>query len=228
MKKREIKSCAFISYQTSNKDIAGKLKNILTDYGIDSFLAHEDIDVSEEWQAEIIKYLEKTTIFFCILSKNYLESIYCMQESGVAAFRSMTIIPLTVDGTSPPGFISKYQAKRITFDELSIKDVIPGLLKYDKNEGIRIIIKLIGQSGTYKDAEKNFEYILPVLDKLTDEQADNLLDKILSNGQVKGSYKCSSDYIPRTLQKYGYLLPEIKYQRLKKHYTTLGAGHFFK
>jgi adenine-specific DNA methylase len=33
----------FISYQTADKVVAGKIKEILSDYGMDSFLAHEDI-----------------------------------------------------------------------------------------------------------------------------------------------------------------------------------------
>lgn len=215
--------CAFISYQTADKQVAGKLKEILSKYNIDSFLAHEDIDVSEEWQKEIFKYLKKSNIFICILSKNYLESNYCIQESGIAAIKNMTIISLSLDDTNPPGFISKYQGEKVKFEKLSIEDIIPGLLKYGKNEGIRVIIELLGNSSTFREAEHNFEYILPVLDELTDKQADNLLDKILYNGQIKGAYKCSSDYIPRVLQKYGYLLPKGKYERLKKHYNLLGA-----
>lgn len=40
---------AFISYQTADKQIAGRIKELLESIGITSFLAHEDIDVSEEW-----------------------------------------------------------------------------------------------------------------------------------------------------------------------------------
>ena len=208
------------------QQVAGRLKEILSEFNIDSFLAHEDIDVSEEWQKEIFKHLKKSIIFICILSKNYFESSYCMQESGIAAIKDMTIISLSLDGTSPPGFISKYQGKKVKFEKLSIDDIIPGLLKHNKNEGIRVIIELLGNSSTFREAEHNFEYILPILDELTDEQAENLLDKILYNGQVTGAYKCFSDYIPRTLQKYGYLLPKGKYERLKEHYKLIGAKQF--
>lgn len=228
MKAEVKKLCAFISYQTSDKQVAGKLKEILSKYNIDSFLAHEDIDVSEEWREEIFKYLKKSNIFICILSKNYLESSYCMQESGIAAIKNMIIISLSLDDTSPPGFISKFQGKKVKIEKLSIDDIIPGLLKYGKNEGIRVIIELLGNSSTFREAEHNFEYILPVLDELTDEQAENLLDKILYNGQIKGAYKCFSDYIPRTLQKYGYLLPKGKYENLKKHYKLIGAKQFLQ
>ena len=223
MKNGGNKLCAFISYQTSDKQIAGKMKDILSIYNIDSFLAHEDIDVSEEWREEILKYLKKSSIFICILSKNYLESSYCMQESGIAVIKNMTIISLSLDGTTPPGFISKYQSKKIDPVRLTIHDIIPGLMKMEKNERIKLLIDIIGDSKSYREAERNYEYILPDLDELNDKQAEDLLDKVLYNGQINGAHKCFSDYIPRTIKEYGYLLTKGQYNRLKEHYKLMGA-----
>ena len=102
---------AFISYQTKDKWVAGKLKKILGEYGIDTFLAHEDINVSEEWRVKILEELTKADIFICILSKNFLQSFWCLQESGIAAFRSdLTVIPISIDGTIPVGFIGNIQS----------------------------------------------------------------------------------------------------------------------
>lgn len=39
-----------------------------------------------------------------ILSAHFYGSIWCKQESGIAAFRNMTIIPLSIDGAIPGGF----------------------------------------------------------------------------------------------------------------------------
>jgi adenine-specific DNA methylase len=47
MNENDIKSKEiFISYQTADKAVAGKIKKILSDYGMVSFLAHEDIEIS--------------------------------------------------------------------------------------------------------------------------------------------------------------------------------------
>jgi hypothetical protein len=41
---------AFLSYQNEDKAIATAINKVLQRMGVESFLAHEDIDVSEEWR----------------------------------------------------------------------------------------------------------------------------------------------------------------------------------
>ena len=45
---------AFVSYQTDDKVVAGKVKAVLEGLGIPAFLAHEDIGVSEEWRIKAV------------------------------------------------------------------------------------------------------------------------------------------------------------------------------
>jgi hypothetical protein len=206
----------FISYQTSDKIIAGKLKNVLSAFDINSFLAHEDLDVSVEWQNEILKKLREATLFICLLSKNYLNSYYCLQESGIAIMLDIPIIPLSLDGTTPPGFIKKYQAGKIVQESLSIKDIIPALLRHSKNIGIQIVCELMKSSGTFRAAETNFELIIPVLDDLSKSQAENILDIILDNSQITNAAKCLSDYLPKFLQKCSDKLLKEKIRKLKR------------
>jgi hypothetical protein len=203
---KEHKLNAFISYQTSDKLIAGKLKEMLSEWGIDAFLAHEDLEVSVEWQTEILTNIKNSSLFICLLSKNYLNSIFCMQESGMAIILDMAIMPLSIDRTTPPGFISKFQSKQITPNSLSIDDILPGIMKWNKEKGINIIIELIGSSGSFRSAEANFKRILPFLDDLENTQAETLFSKIIGNLQVSNASLCASDYIPRMLRKYSGLL----------------------
>ena len=44
---------AFVSHVATYKEEAAKLKESLEERGIAAFVAHEQIDVSEEWQGEI-------------------------------------------------------------------------------------------------------------------------------------------------------------------------------
>jgi hypothetical protein len=48
---------ASISYQTGEKLVAGQLQALLAKLGVKSFLAHEDIQVSEEWRHKILEEL---------------------------------------------------------------------------------------------------------------------------------------------------------------------------
>jgi hypothetical protein len=76
-------------------------------------MAHQHIEVSEEWRLEILKQLAAADLFIAILSANYYASIWCKQESGIAAFRGMTVIPLSIDDSIPQGFIAHIQSTRI-------------------------------------------------------------------------------------------------------------------
>lgn len=101
---------AFLSYQTDDKTVAGQVKSVLASVGISAFLAHEDIAVSEEWALGILQEINRADLFIALLSMNYFRSTWCIQESGIAAFRQqMTVIPLSLDGTIPQGFISIYR-----------------------------------------------------------------------------------------------------------------------
>ena len=214
--KMKEKITAFISYSTVDKLLAGKLKELLTSIEIETFLAHEDIEPSEEWLIEIKKNLESCTLFFCILSEYFSSSIFCIQETGMADILKKPIMPLSIDGTNPPGFISRIQAKKIKFQFFKLEDIIQFLLKYDKYEGINIIINAIGKSEGWVHAFENYKLIENVHDELDENQALTLLNFIADNSQIYGSFDCQRHYIPKTLEKYGNLLDEKEYARLKR------------
>src|SRR5579864_2996723 len=118
---------AFLSYQTADKAVAGRLRQVLERLAIPSFLAHDDIEVSAEWRAEILKKIRKTDIFIPILSQNFYRSVWCQQESGIAALRKMTIIPLSIDGSVPQGFLSPFQSTKLDGAAPDPKVLFPAL-----------------------------------------------------------------------------------------------------
>ncbi len=198
---------AFISYNTDDKIVAGKIKDLLTLVGVESFLAHEDIEVSEVWAEKILEEIGEADVYICILSKRFFESYWCNQESGIAAFRKeMTVIPISIDGSNPQGFIAKIQATKVDPQKIGISDLIPGFLKHDFNSGIDIIINTIGKSGTYRSAEEHFQLILPYIDRLSDKQIKSLLEKAVTNDQVHDATLCAREYIPPLLKSHGHLL----------------------
>jgi TIR domain len=212
----DFKSYAFISYQTSQKEIAGKLQRILVEVGIKSFLAHEDIGVSEEWRVKILEEIEKTDVFVALLSNDYFQSCWCVQESGIAAYKKgITIIPLSVDGTTPKGFISHIQSARIDPENFDINDLIPGLIRHNFDKGIDLLTEIIRGSSSYRSAESNFKLINPYLARMSDEQVVNLLNKCRENRQVYEATACAVEYIPPLLLSHGRLLEKESYDFLK-------------
>lgn len=197
----------FISYQTEDKAAAGTIKRILESVGCTCFLAHEDIEVSEEWRVRILEELDKVDIFISLLSANYYKSPWCVQESGIAAYRrNLTIIPLSIDGSVPQGFFSHIQSTRVTPENITIESLLPGLIKHDFTLGMNIIINIIERSSSFRGAEANFRLILPYLDKVQDPQMTKLLNAVRQNPQVHHAGKCASDYIPPLLRLKGHLL----------------------
>ncbi|MFZ4526742.1 MAG: toll/interleukin-1 receptor domain-containing protein [Chlorobium sp.] len=208
---------AFLSYQTADKTAASQVKAVLSGVGISVFLAHEDISVSEEWRLKILDEIGRASIFVGLLSKNYFQSPWCVQESGIAAYRSdMTVIPLSLDGAIPQGFISNFQSVKVDPERITIHDLIPGFLKHDFTVGIGLIIELICRSRSYRSAEANFQLLLPHVPKMTDEQIRVLLERVAENDQVHYASLCAREYLPPLLNTHGHLLKPTTCSLLKK------------
>jgi hypothetical protein len=94
------------------KKTAGALRALLAECGAGSFLAHEDIDVSQEWRERILNELKVCNVFIPLLSRHFRESEWASQEIGLAYSRAnVLLIPLSTDGTMPFGFIKHLQGK---------------------------------------------------------------------------------------------------------------------
>lgn len=197
---------AFISYSTLDKYVAAKIQNILDRFGIESFLAHEDIQVSSEWQSVILNELKRSDLFVALLSKDYETSPWCEQEAGIAAFREMTLVFLSLDGTIPKGFVGKTQSAKIREETLSIYDLIPGIIHCNFSFGTNLIVDLIGKSHSFRQAEKNFQLILPYVSQMKKSQIKELLKRSANNRQVYDAGICRKRYIPSLLKDYRYLL----------------------
>lgn len=98
----------FLSHLSSFKETTSQLQEALKAYGISSFVAHEDIDPTREWQDEIEKALFSMDALAAILTPKFNESNWTDQEVGVAIGRDILIISIR-RGMDPYGFIGKYQ-----------------------------------------------------------------------------------------------------------------------
>lgn len=108
----------FVSYSSKDKGTAGRVAEAIKQTGARPFLAHETIEVSTEWRAEILKYLRTCSAIFCLITKSFLDSEWTQQEAGFAIARNVKVIPLLFDGLKPPGFIEAYQGVHVREDNL--------------------------------------------------------------------------------------------------------------
>jgi hypothetical protein len=102
----------FISHLAKNKEKVSILSRKLSAWGIETFVAHEDIEPSREWMNEIEKALMSMDVLVAVVENGLLESKWCDQEIGFAMGRRIDIFPLR-NGYDPYGFMSKYQGLQI-------------------------------------------------------------------------------------------------------------------
>lgn len=205
---------AFLSYQSADKEVAAKIKVILSQLGVESFLAHEDINVSEEWRLSILAELGKVDLFIPILSTNYYRSIWCKQELGVAAFRGITIVPLSVDGSIPEGLMGHIQLTRIDPAAPDLSALVAGVAKCDVAFAIDAVINIIAGSPNYRRAEANFGLIHPYLSRASDAEIAKLLKVSAENDQVYDAGLCARTYLPPLFKSHGHLLDQETRTRL--------------
>jgi len=98
----------FISHSSKQKLLATQIKNEAGGYGIDCFVAHEDIEPTKDWLREIRYGLASCDCIVALLTKDFRESFYCDQEIGFALQRGILIIPISLE-VDPYGFIAPFQ-----------------------------------------------------------------------------------------------------------------------
>jgi hypothetical protein len=99
----------FISHKAECKEEATSLKLGMSYYGLSAFVAHCDIEPARDWQDEIERALQSMHVMVLLLTKDYHDSVWTDQETGVAMGRGVPIVPVHID-IDPYGFVGKLQA----------------------------------------------------------------------------------------------------------------------
>ncbi|HQT03915.1 MAG TPA: toll/interleukin-1 receptor domain-containing protein [Thiotrichales bacterium] len=71
----------FISYKSEDASVADKIKLMLDSFGFETFQDKVNIEPSDQWQQAILCELMSCDMFLCVLSKNFLNSAFCLQET---------------------------------------------------------------------------------------------------------------------------------------------------
>jgi len=200
---------AFLSYQTEDRHVAAEVRSFLESIAVPAFMAHDDINVSHEWRDVILAEISQADIFIVILSARYLASYYCLQESGIAAFRGamMTIIPLSIDGTIPPGFMAHVQSKAITPGHISNAVLFAGIAKYDRAFAIDSMITKFLTSRSWAAASSNLAILKPYLAGASDDVIREVLHAAAVNPEIAHSFDCR-ETLRDLLETHGAIIEE--------------------
>jgi len=188
---------AFISYSTKDKHQAAEVKAALRDLGVECFLAHDDIRVSEEWKERILEELATCDVLIPLLSKAFRESDWTAQEVGYAfARRDILIIPLSLDATTPYGLISHVQRQRLKTVTVSPDLFRDPILKRFPRVILPRMIDRVANAWSYRNAEDAMKPLMPVLKALNKEDVNALARAAVSNNQVWSASRCRTEYLP--------------------------------
>lgn len=181
----------FLSHANKDKKIAKKLADELTQYGLKIFVAHEDIKIGDKWESILFNKIKECDLFVALLSENFHNAQYTDHEVGIAYGLNKLIFPIRFDDTMPYGFMSKFQAKKIS-QEIN-KDEIVKLFftMVSKSEkGTEMINKLIeefGDSNSYERANQTAS-MLSQCTEFSDEQLNQIADIFLFNNQIRDGF----------------------------------------
>jgi hypothetical protein len=177
----------FISHRDLDKIEASLIKSELTKYNVSCFVAHMDIDVSEEWLKEILRGLQTMDVFVTYMTNSFFESVWTNQEVGFALGRNIPIIPIK-NMKNPEGFVSilqaqKYEKSNFCFDFISFvieSRSLPGWLKSKLIDGL---VASLGDSSSWGESAAVYK-LLKKASSLTDRQVEGVVNAFNSNSQV--------------------------------------------
>jgi len=191
---------AFISYSNQDRLVASKVKEFLAEYNIEGFLAHEDINVSEEWRGRIIEELNQARVFVPLLSAAFKQSEWASQEMGFALAKNALIIPLSIDGTAPFGFVAAVQGRRIPSNPDYYPLLIDPIISNLPHEIFPVLIEKLSHAGNFRNAEALMRPLVPFFAAFNNTEIESFVDACIGNGQIWDAADCKTIYIPQFIQ----------------------------
>ena len=187
----EIPVSIFLSHATHDKNIASALKEKLAYFKINVFLAHDDLKGGVIWDDELNSEIKNCDIFMVLLSKKYHKASYTDQELGIGLANNKIIIPISIDGTMPYGFIKKIQSILCEpeFDDETIHALLELIAIHSDSGKITIdqitnkIINSLTNSTSYMQSIECSKQ-LSLYSKFTNKQINDIAYALINNDQV--------------------------------------------
>ncbi len=180
----------FISHLATKKKMATNLQDALRGFGISSFVAHNDIKPTTEWEDQIELALSTCDALIALLHDKFHESNWTDQEIGFAMGRGVPVCSVHF-GQTPYGFIGRFQAFNGNgkFAYALAKEVFD-VFRKNKQTQSRMsgnLVALFEKSNTFAQANDRMGY-LEELDVWEPAFSKRILAAIDNNTQVSGSW----------------------------------------
>ena len=152
----------FISHLARYGRFAADLQDRLLSFGVSSFVAHNNIEPTREWQDEIEAALATCDGMLALLHPGFHDSKWADQEIGYAMGRQALIVTARL-GTDPYGFIGKFQGMNGTGkNAAALAEELFDILRQHTMTRARIaeaVVALFSQSDSFAEARNNMKLL---------------------------------------------------------------------
>lgn len=180
----------FISHLAKEKIFAAELQEALLAYGISSFVAHNDIKPTLEWQTQIETALATCDSLVALLHPDFHRSNWTDQEIGFAMGRGLPTFAIRF-GQDPYGFIGRFQG--FTGANKPAEALAKELFEaYRKNKQTQkrmaeVLVSLFEDSDSFAFAKIRIGY-LEQLEIWDPSFVHRIEAAVQSNSQIEGSW----------------------------------------
>src|SRR6185437_1790242 len=183
----------FISHLASRRKVAAAIQEALWEFGISSFVAHNDIEPTSEWESQIELALSTCDALVALLHDKFHESKWTDQEIGFAMGRGVPVCSVRF-GETPYGFIGRFQA--FSGNQKRAEELAEEIFDaYRKNKQTQhrmsgVLVSLFEHSHSFAQAKTRIGY-LEELNVWEPTFADRILAAVDDNSQVRDSWGVS-------------------------------------
>lgn len=171
------KLSVFISYSHADRKYGAQAKAVLAEAGIEAFLAHDDLHLSDEWRDRIIEELKRCDVFVPLLSASFMQSKWAPQEVGFIISRPVVVIaPLSIDGTTPFGFMSHVQSRPIVDGIITPELLVVPLARRMPRQILPGLIQVASDAVSFRSAETTMRPLVPFFPMFTPDEAQKLAE----------------------------------------------------
>jgi hypothetical protein len=180
----------FVTHLSAYKQFAADLQNHLNGFGISSFVAHNDIEPTREWQNEIETALSTCEGLAALLHPEFHHSNWTDQEIGFAMGRGVPVFAVRF-GQDPYGFIGRFQAfNGSNKSSAQIAAELFDAFRKGKQTQTRMseaLVDMFVKSDSFKEAKTNVRY-LEEFTAWKPSFSTRLSLAVKHNGQISGSF----------------------------------------
>ena len=153
-KDKKVRNIIFISHRSTDKAIADMLVDFFSSTGIPKEIIFcsslPGNDINEKISGEVKTALRNSAVNIAILSHDYYESAYCLNEAGIVWYENVPVIPIAlpeVNSSNMYGFLNnEYKLRRLDSDTdisyiydtvneaLSVPQVKASVITYENNK----------------------------------------------------------------------------------------------